>query len=355
VNDFELETFFEMMGTRLGRADAGGNRSAKCPLAPWTHNKGRDKSPSLTAKAGEPALYKCWACQSAGTVFTLAKEYYQNSGDPQPFDYVKSLTKSHAWGKRIEYGSKFKRVGKSVAAKVNKEITEEKLAQYMDLVPEYAFERGITKEQVIKWEIGFDQSESRMIFTVRDYIGKLVGVSGRDVTGTKKPKYKHYPGFQKETVLYGEKFMDRLQTRAYLVEGFLDVLALERNGLKNVFATMGTSISEQQIKKLERWFKEIVFIPDVDDQGAGMQFVQTYGQKLAILGLKVGVAGVRKNDLYEQREKPRTWESVDYQFIPNALLEDKDPADLSKEELQVVLNQIEWIKLRAQGESSIFG
>lgn len=346
MDDSQLEIAFELMGQRLGRADFSGNRSAKCPLAPWTHPSGQDKHPSLTAKAGEPAVYRCWACGNQGTVLSLARLYSQNSGDVRAEQFVGALGTGHMWGrKHAEYGDKWKRTGARIEKQEQAVISEEKLKEFLKEIPQYAVERGLSMEEIDKWEIGYDAQQKRMIIPVRDYTGKLCGVSGRALMEGQRPKYKHYPGLKKEEVFYGEKFLDRTTMRAVLVEGFFDVIMLQKLGLKNVFATMGTSVSEGQQKKLKRWFREVVFIPDVDDAGAGLQFVQSFGQKLYFAGLNVGVAGVNWNKKFDLRNKPeREWLPEHYMFEPMDLLKGKDPSDLSKEQLAEVMENVCWFQ-----------
>lgn len=346
MDDKELEIAFELMGEKLG-GRSGSNRSVKCPLAPWTHTKGKDSSASLMAKAADPSVYRCWACSNQGTVKTLARMYREHSGDGRAFDFVSSVEgdTNGAWRRmsNLSYDeikrrqiSKFHH-GLEKNEKNESPISEKELAEFLKQVPKYALDRGITKEQIIEWEIGFDAKEARMVIPVRDYLGRLCGVSGRDVTGTKKIKYRHYPGFKKELVMYGEHKIDRSFRMAYLVEGFMDVLALQRLGLKNALATMGTTISDAQMVKLARFFTNVTMIPDVDDAGYGMKFCQEYGMRLAMKIPRVTIAGVRLNPKYERRVPPRNWEPSDYKYVAIDVLKSKDPADLSADDLKEVL------------------
>lgn len=346
MDDRELEVAFELMGEKL-TGKSGSNRSVKCPLAPWTHTKGKDARASLMAKAAEPSVYKCWACGSEGTVKTLTRLYRENSGDGRAYDFVSSIEgdTNGAWRRmsNMSYDEiKRRKISKFHHSlekndKDESPISESDLAGFMKQVPKYALDRGIPKEQIIEWEIGFDPKEGRMIIPVRDYLGRLCGVSGRDVTGTKQNKYKHYPGLKKELVLYGENKIDRSFRMAYLVEGFMDVWALRRMGLRNVLATMGTSISEAQMVKLGRFFTNVTMIPDVDDGGFGMKFCQEYGMRLAIKIPRVMIAGVKHNPAYEKRDPPKKWEPTDYKYVPINVLKGKDPADLTADELREVL------------------
>lgn len=347
---YEVEIALRMMGlTKIGRPDSMGNQSVTCPLAPWTHRKGKDKRPSMTIKAGTPALFKCWSCHNQGSIKKLANLYSEYSGDTEPYEYVRKRESGEdpdIWNDIHEgkYDHKKRNVGPNA-----RQVTEKDLEMYLKNIPQYALDRGLTREQIMKWEIGYDIPRRRMIIPVRDYYNEFMGVSGRDVTGEGNPKYKHYPGLMKDRVFYGENHIDQNESRAYIVEGFFDVWGLERRGLKNVLGTMGTSLSDDKMKNLALWFTEIVFIPDCDDDGAGLRFVQEYGKILFLEHrLKVGVAGVWENPQYTPREKPRIWQNYDYKFLPLDILKDKDPADLDDEEVRDLVDSVVWFDLEGR-------
>jgi DNA primase len=354
VNDSEMDIIFEMMGSKLSRF--GQNKSAKCPLAPWTHRSGADKSPSLTAKTGTPALFRCWACGEAGTVRKLTKLYASHSGDQRPYEFLKSVEGNRAnhlempiSAARGGYGSSKKRYGNKIKEELAKIITEEVVQKFSEEIPNYAFERGMTKSQVLKWEIGFDPVEKRMIFPIRDHMGKLFGVSGRDLTGEVKNKYKHYPGLKKEKLFYGEKFIDRNCRTIRIVEGFFDVIGLEREGVKNVFASMGTSLSFDQLKKIRDWSDEVIFFPDGDL--AGVQFAEEFAHKIFVqLGKRVGIAGVELNPGYIKRDIPtKQWQDSDFRFRILEKFIKKDPSDWGKEGLARAMASVGTFHIRQGG------
>ena len=345
MTEVELEILFDMMGSKLTKS--GTNRSARCPLAAWTHPKGVDKSPSLTAKAGDVSLFKCWSCSTQGSVRKLAKLYGSNSGDHRPYQYVCSIEgeKADCLGMVINagkrgHGAYSKKYGGKIKEELKNRITEEVIQKFCEEIPNYAFERGITKEQIIRWEIGYDPVEKRAIFTIRDHMGKLMGVSGRDLTGLKDNKYKHYPGLRKEFVLYGERFLDRSVRRTHIVEGFMDVLGMERQGFKNVFASMGTSLSFDHLKKIKDWSDEVIFLPDGDM--AGLRFAQEQAQRIYIqLGKKSGVAGVRVNPEYIHRENiSGKWNPSDYRFCFLNPFIGKDPDDWSRDDINLAFANV---------------
>lgn len=351
MTESELEIAFEMMGSRL--KGFGPNKSAPCPLAPWTHKKGVDKNPSLTVIAGDVAVFKCWSCQEQGTVKKLTRMYSECSGDSRAYDFVRNLEGdnvslfkafTHKYGDRTS-------VGKKIYKKDNsKPITEDAAKKFLREVPEYAFERGLTKDQILKWEIGYDVKLSRMTVPVRDLTGKFCGVSGRDVTGKQQPKWKHYSGLRKEQVFYGEHFLDRSVKRGYVVEGFSDVWYLDRLKCKNPLASMGTSLSMDQMRKLVTWFDEVIFIPDCDDGGAGLRFCEESCEHLLLSsGIKVGVAGTMLNNRFIKRSRPRKWENIDYRLEPISEIKGKDPADFSREDMREALLFINWFTVKDGG------
>jgi DNA primase len=349
-----MEIIFEMMGSKLSRF--GTNRSAKCPLAPWSHRRGVDKNPSLTAKAGEPALFRCWSCGEAGSIRKLARLYGNYSGDQRPLEFVTSIEGEKPdylhmvinAGKK-GYGSYHKKYGHQIKQELAKLVTEDTIRKFCEEIPQYALDRGMTKEQIFKWEIGFDPVEKRMTFPVRDYLGKLIGVSGRDLTGEVKNKYKHYQGLKKELVFYGEKFWDRYSRTVYLVEGFFDVIGLERLGLKNVFATMGTSLSFDQMKKLQNWCDEVIFFPDGDE--AGLHFAEEFSHKVFVqLGKRVGIAGVELNPGYIKREiSTKQWQSSDYRFRLMERFIGKDPSDWGEQGLKEAMKHVGTFSIKQGG------
>lgn len=330
MQEEQLYTAFELMDSELKGAP-DGNKVGKCPLAQWLHRAGVDKSPSLTAKVRDDvAVFKCWACQSQGTVKKLVRLYADYSGDFRAYEYVNAVLGdapvSNWRPMKMKYGDNFKKTGKKLMDK--RVINEDTLPSMLEEIPNYAFERGMTNEQVIRWEIGYDKIEKRMIFPVRDFQGKLMGVSGRDLTGLVDNKYKHYFGMKKEMVLYGERFVSHLIKKPiYIVEGFFDVFGLERRGITNTVATMGTSISLEQARRMKMWTDRAIFLPDGDMPG--LKFALGTAEQLFLkYGIKGVVLGVKPNNGYIQRDKPNNkWIDSDYvgEFIPG--FKNIDPSD----------------------------
>ena len=101
---------------------------------------------------------------------------------------------------------------------------------------------------------GKDLFRNRVMFTIFDYSGKVIGFGGRSLDNT-LPKYinsKDSIVFKKGKNLYGisDKSHIREKDFAILVEGYTDVLALKERGIKNSLASLGTAFTSDQAKLL---------------------------------------------------------------------------------------------------------
>ncbi len=100
----------------------------------------------------------------------------------------------------------------------------------------------------------YDLLRDRVIFTIRDNQGRVIGFAGRALDNETKPKYinsSDSPVFHKQHVLYG--YYESRQQRAknwLVVEGYMDVIALYQAGIYGAVASMGTAINESQISRL---------------------------------------------------------------------------------------------------------
>lgn len=349
----ELNEIFSLMGTRL--TGNGQNQKASCPLAPWTHGSGKDDNPSMSVKnMGEGSVvYMCFTCHDKGHIKNLAWKFGDLSKDYSAYEYVRRLfdrSDFDPWAQvaKQPYGQYYKKVAwlsQQHQKKADPRITEEQLKEWLKQVPKYAFDRGLTKKEILKYEIGYDSKERRMIIPIRDHKKVLMGVSGRDVTGEQKPKYKHYPGLKKEKVLYGEQWLDPQISHACLVEGFLDVWRLRRLGKKNVFASMGTTLSTDQIRKLLNWrIVSITIYPDMDKPG--LQYAEEVAEKLVRHGMVVGVAGMCENPLFVHQDRPRIWKDTDFRLKDIEGLKNKDPGDFTDKDLALAESNVKFLVLK---------
>ncbi|KQQ54113.1 DNA primase [Pseudomonas sp. Leaf127] len=118
----------------------------------------------------------------------------------------------------------------------------------------------------------YDRFRDRVMFPIRDSRGRVIAFGGR-VLGDDKPKYLNSPEtpvFHKGQELYGlfeaRKFNRNLD-EIIVVEGYMDVIALAQQGLRNAVATLGTATSEEHLKRLFRVVPSVLFCFDGDQAG----------------------------------------------------------------------------------------
>ena len=120
----------------------------------------------------------------------------------------------------------------------------------------------------------FDRYAGRVMFPIHDDGGRVVAFGGRTLTKDKKiAKYINSPEteiYNKSKILYGlwlGKKTIQEKDACYLVEGYMDVIAMHQAGIENVVASSGTSLTVDQIKSIHRFTKNIVVLYDGDEAG----------------------------------------------------------------------------------------
>ena len=118
----------------------------------------------------------------------------------------------------------------------------------------------------------YDRFRDRVMFPIRDSRGRVIAFGGR-VLGDDKPKYLNSPEtpvFHKGQELYGlyeARKANRDLDEIIVVEGYMDVIALAQQGLRNAVATLGTATSDEHLKRLFRIVPSVLFCFDGDGAG----------------------------------------------------------------------------------------
>ncbi len=118
----------------------------------------------------------------------------------------------------------------------------------------------------------YDRFRNRLMFPIRDVSGRVVAFGGRTL-GDDQAKYvntNETSRFSKGRLLYGldaARRGIREQGRALLVEGYFDVLGAAASGIDWAVASMGTALTEQQVRLLSRYTDEVVLGYDGDRAG----------------------------------------------------------------------------------------
>ncbi|MDD3207080.1 MAG: DNA primase [Bacilli bacterium] len=119
-----------------------------------------------------------------------------------------------------------------------------------------------------------DSNAGRLIFPIQDIDGKVIGYSARKLFDeTEGPKYVNSPEtklFHKSSILYNfhnAKLSAKHDGYIYVLEGFMDVFALDKIGIKSAIAIMGTALTKEQALILRRLNVEIRLCLDGDSAG----------------------------------------------------------------------------------------
>ncbi|WP_258105145.1 DNA primase [Marinoscillum sp. MHG1-6] len=172
-----------------------------------------------------------------------------------------------------------------------REISEESLEKFelgyslslWDGLMKEALEKGYDKDLleeagliINKKEEGktYDRFRNRVMFPIHNISGKVVAFGARILVKDKKqPKYINSPEtelYNKSKILYGlfqAKQAIRQEDNCYLVEGYTDVISMHQTGVHNVVSSSGTALTEDQIKLISRYTKNVTVIFDGDAAG----------------------------------------------------------------------------------------
>lgn len=175
----------------------------------------------------------------------------------------------------------------------------------------------IMKGQTNIWNMRF---RNRLMFPIKDTQGNIVGFGGRSLDNSMdRPKYINSPQtplYNKSKILYGlDVAKDKIRDKGFVlvVEGYMDMISVYQNGVGNVVASLGTSLTHDQIQALNRFTSKIVFSYDSDSAG---QSATLRGLDIAISkGFKVNIMRLPENedpDLFIQKQgKDKFLETVE--------------------------------------------
>lgn len=119
----------------------------------------------------------------------------------------------------------------------------------------------------------YDRFRHRLVVPIRDVRGHVIGFGARSLSPDQQPKYLNTPQtplFDKSRALFGldlARKAIRARGQAIIVEGYMDVVAAHQFGEHNVVASMGTALTEQQLRQLKRYTNTFVLALDADTAG----------------------------------------------------------------------------------------
>ena len=317
-----------VIGEQVALKRVGTRMQGLCPF----HS---EKTPSFSVNPRE-GLYYCFGCQAHGDVITFVREIHH-------LDFAGAVEwLANRVGIQLRYDSpgatrEHQRRGELVAAMAKAvDWYHERLMQGADAGPARRYlrvERGYDADTVREFKIGWapngwdelcrslhvdadllaetglafrskagkqiDAFRGRVMFPIFDVDGKPVAFGGRVMPGGEGPKYKNSqdgPLYSKRRVLYGLNWSKEEIARSgevIVCEGYTDVIAFHRAGVKRAVATCGTALADEHMARLKNFARRIILAYDADaaGQGAAERFY-TWEQRLEldiyVLGLPPG-------------------------------------------------------------------
>jgi DNA primase len=149
-----------------------------------------------------------------------------------------------------------------------------------------------------------DLFHERIMFPITDLRGRVVGFGGRTLPSEGQPegqpKYLNTAQtvlFDKGSLLYGldkAKEHIRREGSAVIVEGYMDAITAHQHGYANVVASMGTALTERQVRLLKRFARDVVLALDADTAGQeatlrAMEYQEILGRDIRVAILPPGL------------------------------------------------------------------
>ena len=145
----------------------------------------------------------------------------------------------------------------------------------------------------------YDKYRNRLMLPVIDVRGDVIGFTSR-VMDNSTPKYLNTPETsicRKRSILYGLNYAKNTKRPNFIVvEGNIDVITLHQAGFDNTVATMGTALTEEHVRILGRYTKELVLCYDNDSAGKDATQRAIALLKNSDIGVKVLQLPMRRNE-----------------------------------------------------------
>jgi DNA primase len=148
----------------------------------------------------------------------------------------------------------------------------------------YYESRKITKESVVKFNLGYSEKQDMVTVPVHSPDGLAVGFVGRSIEGK---DFKNTPKLPKAKTLFNLHKV-KASEKVYVVESSFDAIRLDQVGFAAV-ATLGANVSNTQIDLLQKYFNNIIVIADNDEAGGNMKerIVEKLKSRVSVIQLNI--------------------------------------------------------------------
>jgi DNA primase len=332
----------EIVSGRTQLRRSGAQWTGRCPF----HD---DQNPSFSVNAVEK-LYNCFTCPASGDLIKFVQE-------TEGLDFVGAVEwLADRYGVQLEYEEtapgfdarrgrrerllallesaakfyerylwEFEAGGSSRAYLAERGLSEETCKLFrLGLSPggerlaAKARAKGYSQHELVAAGLvnrrGNDYYSGRLVFPLADPRGRVLGFGARRLAEDDPipAKYVNSPEgelFRKSSIVYG---LDRAratiakESRAIVVEGYTDVMALHQRGLEAAVASMGTALTELQLRELRRLTPRIYLCFDADAAGAeatlrGMELAYRQFEEVWVVPLPPGSDPADAADDFESR------------------------------------------------------
>ena len=292
----------EIINARVPLKKKGREYTACCPF----HN---EKTPSFTVSETKQ-FYHCFGCGAHGTAIGFLMEYehldFVDAIETLAAEYHLEVPRENA--PEHDHRQADRKQAVYTILEQASQLYQQQLRKSNRAI-EYLRQRGLSGEIAKRYRLGYapddwhflseklgnkpfiinnlkdsgmiiekspskhyDRFRDRIMFPILDRRGRTIAFGGR-VLDQGEPKYLNSPDtpvFHKGYELYG--FYEARQAlrqlhRILVVEGYMDVVALAQNGIEYAVATLGTATTRDQIQKLFRSVREVIFCYDGDPAG----------------------------------------------------------------------------------------
>ena len=297
----------DVIGSYVPLKRAGANFVALCPFH-------KEKSPSFNVNSHRQ-IFHCFGCHKGGDVFTFVKEY-ENITFPEAVKRLADRAKIPLEYEQTPAGQQTRHL-KDQLLQIHEQLTQRwqnTLANDAtgQIARDYLAQRGVSAEAVKLFRIGYasdlwddtvnwakskghelpiveqagliirkeggenyyDRFRGRLMFPICDEQGRVIGFSGRVLSGNEKTaKYVNSPEtpiFTKSKVFFGlDKSKRAVLDAGYAIicEGQLDLIACFMAGVQNIVAPQGTAFTADHARIIKRYVDEVVLCFDSDEAG----------------------------------------------------------------------------------------
>ncbi len=323
----EAHDIVDLISGYLEVKSSGNSYKALCPF----HS---EKTPSFMINR-EKQMYKCFGCGEAGDVL----QFVMKMENLEFVDALRNLAeKANIEIEETEGPDRLEKEKRQRLYEMNRKAA---IYFYRNLTKSknpglsYLVNRGLGKEEIKAFGLGFsldrwdgllehlkkegyspshmmeaglvlkgkkedhyyDRFRNRVMYPIFNVRGKVIGFGGR-VLDQSLPKYLNSPEsmvFNKRKTLYNLHLAKNHieKKRLILVEGYMDAIALYGNGVKNVVATLGTSLTTDHASLLKKYAREVVLAFDGDEAGINatlrsIHVLESQGLKVRVLDLEKG-------------------------------------------------------------------